>query len=74
MNQLSPMLNHCENLKNDSDSLVREIKRFENSLDINRVQYEQLKRKALIYFYNSEPVQSAGNEYGFSGQIIQSAV
>jgi phage shock protein A len=55
INQLNPLLNHRDDLGHHIQSLEREIKGFEDSMQNQRHQYEQLKIKVRQYFYQAEP-------------------
>jgi len=71
INQLSPMLNHREDLRHHIKSLDREIKGFEDSFKSQRIQYEQLKNKARLYFYSTDHGQWYNTVSGSVQQTTQ---
>ena len=71
INQLSPMLNHRDDLRHHIKSLDREIKGFEDSLERQRLQYEQLRNKARLYFYSTDHGQWYNTVSGFVQQTTQ---
>ena len=60
INQLNPLLNHRDDLGHHIKSLEQEIKGFEDLMQNQRHQYEQLKIKVRQYFYQAGPKRSDG--------------
>jgi phage shock protein A len=71
INQLSSMLNHCDDLRHHIKSLDWVIKTFEYSLESQRLQYDQLKNKAMLYFYSTDHGQWYNTVSGSVQQTTQ---